>query len=105
MDAYEYSELLKLLNTKLKNIRDILKPDELQKRLDEITQEEADQEFWNNVENATKIGIEKNRILGKLSKFNKANDSLQGTNELYEMANDEKDEDTFEMLYEEAPDL
>lgn len=105
MDAYEYSELLKLLNTKLKNIRDILKPDELQKRLDEITQEEADQEFWNNVENATKIGIEKNRILGKLSKFNKANDSLQGTNELYEMANDDNDEETLEMLHDEAPEL
>ena len=105
MDAYEYSELLKLLNTKLKNIRDILKPDELNQRLEEIKEEESAQDFWNNVENATKSGIEKNRILGKLSKFNKANDSLQGTNELYEMANDEKDEDTFEMLYEEAPDL
>ena len=29
MDAYEYSELLKLLNTKLKNIKSILKPDDL----------------------------------------------------------------------------
>ena len=77
----------------------------LNKRLDEIKEEEAQQDFWNNVENATKIGIEKNRILGKLNKFNKANDSLKGTNELYEMASDEKDEDTFEMLYEEAPDL
>ena len=33
MDAYEYSELLKLLNTKLNNIKGILKPDELNKRL------------------------------------------------------------------------
>ncbi len=91
MDAYEYSELLKLLNTKLNNIKGILKPDELNQRLDEITQEESAQDFWNNVENATKVGIEKNRILGKLSKFNKANDSLKVTSELYEMANDEKD--------------
>ena len=105
MDAYEYSELLKLLNTKLSNIKGILKPDDLNKRLDEITQEESEQDFWNNVENATKIGIEKNRILGKLSKFNKANDSLKGTNELYEMANDEKDEETLEMLYDEANEL
>ena len=59
MDAYEYSELLKLLNTKLKNIKGILKPDELNKRLDEIKEEEASTRFWNNVENATKIGIEK----------------------------------------------
>lgn len=105
MDAYEYSELLKLLNTKLNNIKGILKPELLNQRLDEIKEEEASQDFWNNIENATKIGIEKNRILGKLSKFNKANDSLQGTNELYEMATIEKDEDTLTLLHEEATDL
>jgi len=105
MDAYEYSELLKLLNKKLENIRGILKPEELNARLKEIEQLESSQEFWSDVETATKIGIEKNRILGKLSKFNKANDALNGTNELYELANEEKDEETFEMLYEEASDL
>lgn len=105
MDAYEYSELLKLLNTKLKNIQSILKPEELNQRLEEIKEEESDQDFWNDIEKATKSGIEKNRLLGKLNKFNKANDSLKGTNELYEMASDEKDEETFEMLYEEAPEL
>ena len=59
MDAYEYSELIKLLNTKLSNIRGILKPDELNQRLEEIQQEESSQDFWNNVEKATKVGIEK----------------------------------------------
>jgi len=105
MDAYEYSELLKLLNTKLTNITDILKPNELKERLKEIETLESGQDFWNNVENATKIGIEKNRILSKLSKYNKANDALEGTNELYELAGEEKDEDTFLMLHEEAKDL
>jgi peptide chain release factor 2 len=105
MDAYEYSELLKLLNTKLQNISNILKPDTLDVRLKEIETLESDQDFWNDVDNATKIGIEKNRILSKLSKFNKANDAIVGTNELYELAQEEKDEDTFELLYEEAPDL
>ena len=105
MDAYEYSELLKLLNTKLKNITDILKPDALNQRLQEIEILESNQDFWNDVENATKIGIEKNRILSKLSKYNKANEALGGTNELYELAQADKDEDTFELLYEEAVDL
>ncbi|MGB5920578.1 MAG: peptide chain release factor 2, partial [Arcobacter sp.] len=99
MDTYEYSELLKLLNKKLQNIKDILKPDVLKSRLKEIEELESSQDFWNDVETATKIGIEKNRILSKLSKFNKANESLSGTNELYEMAIDEKDEDTFELLH------
>lgn len=105
MDAYEYSELLKLLNTKLKNITGILKPDDLNNRLKEIETLESSQDFWSNIENATKVGIEKNRILSKLSKFNKANDALTGTNDLYELASEEKDDDTFELLYEEANDL
>lgn len=105
MDAYEYSQILKLLNTKLENIESILKPDLLTQRLNEIINLEADQNFWNNVENATKIGIEKNRILSKLSKFNKANEALSGTNELYELATAEKDEETFELLFEEADEL
>ena len=36
MDAYEYSELLKLLNTKLNNIKGILKPELLKNRLEEF---------------------------------------------------------------------
>ncbi|XOB62648.1 peptide chain release factor 2 [Campylobacterota bacterium DY0563] len=105
MDAYEYSELLKLLNKKLENIENILKPKELSSRLKEIEELEADQNFWNDVDTATKIGIEKNRLLSKFTKFNKANDALSGTNELYEMAIEENDEETIEMLYEESSDL
>lgn len=105
MDAYEYSELLKLLNSKLENIKNILKPEDLNLRLKQIEQLESSQDFWNNVDEATKIGIEKNRILGKLSKYNKAYEALNGTNELYELANEEKDDDTFLMLYEEAREL
>jgi len=105
VDAYEYSQILKLLNTKLENIESILKPDLLTNRLNEIIDLEADQNFWNDVENATKIGIEKNRILSKLSKFNKVNEALSGTNELYELASAEKDEETFELLFEESQDL
>ncbi|RXK00569.1 peptide chain release factor 2 [Arcobacter sp. CECT 8989] len=105
MDNYEYSELLKLLNTKLENIKNILKPEELEERIKEIEKLEADQNFWSDVEKATKIGIEKNRILSNLSKFNKANDALSGSNELFELANEESDEDTFELLFEEAKEL
>lgn len=105
MDNYEYSELLKLLNTKLENIKNILKPEELEERIKEIEKLEADQNFWSDVEKATKTGIEKNRILSNLSKFNKANDALSGSNELFELANEESDEDTFELLFEEAKEL
>jgi len=105
LDAYEYRELLKKLNTKVKNIKGILKPHDIEDRLKEIESDEAQQEFWNDVENATKIGIEKNRLLSKLTKYKKAHDAIEGTNELFDLASDEKDEDTFELLYEEAPSL
>ena len=105
MDAYEYRELLKKLNTKVSNIQGILKPDEIEARLNEIQTDEAQQEFWSDVENATKIGIEKNRLLSKLAKYKKAYEAIEGTNELFELATEEKDEDTFELLYEEAPSL
>ena len=49
MDAYEYSELLKLLNTKLNNIKGILKPDLLNQRLQEIIELESNQDFWKGV--------------------------------------------------------
>ncbi|RXJ87424.1 peptide chain release factor 2 [Arcobacter sp. CECT 8985] len=105
MDNYEYSELLKLLNKKLENIKSILNPEALHKRLEEIEAQEADQDFWNNVELATKIGIEKNRILSKLSKFDKANNALRDTNDIYELALEDNDEETLNMLYEEANDI
>ena len=105
MDNYEYSELLKLLNTKLENIKSLLKPDDLSSRLEEIVQLEAKENFWGDIENATKIGIEKNRLLSKQSKFNKAYEALTNTNELYEMASEEKDDETLEMLFEEASEI
>ena len=105
MDAYEYRELLKKLNTKVNNIKGILKPDDIETRLKEIQTDEEQQEFWSDVENATKIGIEKNRLLSKLAKYKKAYEAIDGTNELFELATEEKDEDTFELLYEEAPIL
>jgi len=105
MDNYEYTQILKTLNKKNENIESILKPEQCQKRLDEITIEEQDTNFWGNQENATKIGQEKNRLLGRLAKFKKSNEVLADANELYEMAVEEKDEDTIATLFEEVAEL
>ena len=103
MDNYEYTQLLKTLNQKLENIELILKPDEIKSRLDEITLLEQEPEFWNDQEKATKIGQEKNRLLGRKNKFKKANEAITDANELYEMAIEEDDTETIETLYDEAP--
>ena len=105
MDHYEYTETLKKLNKKLENIESILKPDDIQSRLKEIEQLESSEDFWNDVEKATAVGKEKNRLLSRLTKFNKANEALNDANELYEMAVEEEDEDTITTLFEEAPIL
>ena len=105
MDNYEYTELLKVLNKKIQNIEQILKPDEIEDRLNEIVAMEQEPNFWENIENATKLGQEKNRLLGRKSKFLKANKAIQDANELYEMAVLDKDEETIEILFDEADDL
>ena len=103
MDNYEYTQILKTLNQKLENIESILKPDEIIERLSEIQTIEQEPDFWTNQEEATKIAQEKNRLLGRLNKFNKANEAITDANELYEMAIDEDDTDTIETLFEELP--
>ncbi|MEA3497664.1 MAG: peptide chain release factor 2, partial [Campylobacterota bacterium] len=85
MDNYEYTQLLKTLNQKLENIELILKPDDIQTRLEEITTLEQEPEFWNNQEHATKISQEKNRLLGRQNKFKKASEAITDASDLYEM--------------------
>lgn len=105
MDNYEYSELLKVLNKKMTNILNILKPEEIEARLKEIEELEQGDGFWNDVKAATELGKEKNRLLGKINKYNRAQRAMTDANELYEMATAEKDDDTIELLFAEAGDL
>lgn len=105
MDAYEYSELLKSLSVKMENITNIVKPDLLEKRLKEIEQMQQDPNFWNDAANAGKISQEKTKTERILETYNSANDAVHDAIEYFEMAKAEKDEDTLEMLYEDADSL
>ncbi len=105
VDAYEYSELLKSLTTKMENITNIVKPDALQQRLDEIEQMQQDPNFWNDAANAGKISQEKTRTERILETYNSANDALSDAKEYFELAKAEKDEETLEMLFEDAQSL
>ena len=105
MDAYEYSELLKSLTIKMDNIKNIVKPDMLQARLDEIEQMQQNQDFWNDAANAGKISQEKTKTERMLATYTDANDAVADAVEYFEMAKSEKDEDTLEMLYEDAENL
>ena len=105
MDAYEYSELLKSLSKKMENIKNIVKPDILEARLHEIEEMQQDQDFWNDAAYAGKISQEKTKTERILATYNNANNAVQDAIEYFEMAKAEKDEDTMEMLYEDADSL
>ncbi len=105
MDNYEYKELIKKLTTKIENIQKIINPKKLKDRIKEIEQLEGSQEFWNDTKKAGALQKEKNSAKSMLSKFNKAKNALNDAIELLEMANEEKDEETKEALYEDAPKL
>lgn len=105
MDNYEYKELLKQINIKMKNIQGVVEPQKLQTRLQEIEALESEQEFWSDASNAAKIQKEKTQCQRKLAKFNIAYEAVNDTTELYEMAQDEGDEESLESLYSDAPSL
>ena len=105
MDHYEYSELLKTLDKKMENIEGIVQPSSIQKRLDEIEELENDQDFWNDATNAAVIQKEKTQANRKLEKFNLASGKLQDSKDLYEMAKEEKDDETVEMLFSESDEI
>ena len=105
MDAFEYSELIKELENKLQNIESILKPDELEKRLKEIEEMENDPNFWNDPKKSAKIQKEKNIILRKLNKYQKAKQALEDNKDMYELASLEEDEETLNEVFSDVENL
>jgi len=105
MDAFEYSELIKELENKLNNIKAILKPDEIKKRLNEIEKMENEPEFWNDPKKSAKIQKEKNILLKKLNKFLEVEKELMDNKDMYELASLEEDEETLNEVFNEAENL
>jgi len=105
MDAYEYSELLKKLTTKIENITNIVKPDKIKRRLDEINEMQQNPDFWNDAKNASVVSQEKTKLGRILEKYDIAKASVDDAVEYFEMAKAEADEETLEMLYEDAENL
>ena len=105
MDHYEYGELLKTLSTKMQNISNIVRPEDIQTRLGEIEAQENEQDFWNDAAKAAEVQKEKTQLERKLLKFQAASGMLEDASDLYEMAKEEKDDETVETLFGEADKL
>ncbi len=105
MDDYEYTELLKSLEIKISNIFKIIKPDDIEKRLKEIEQIEQGEDFWSDVENATKIQKKKNKITNIFKAYSKAKNALDDAVGLYELGKEEEDSETIESCFDDAQNL
>ena len=105
MDLYEYGELLKILSTKIENIKNIVKPDVLIERLERIKESQEEPSFWDDAKQASFISQEKTKKERILKKYQDANDSVIDALELFELAKSESDEETLEMLFDDADAL
>ena len=105
MDAYEYSELIKELENKIENIESILKPEKLNSRLKEIEELENSPDFWNDPKTSAKVQKEKNSILRKLEKYDKAKQALIDNKDMYELASLEEDEETLQEVFNDVKEL
>jgi len=105
MDAYEYSELLKKLTIKIDNIKNIVNPDEIKKRLSIIEDMQQESTFWDDAKNASIISQEKTKRERILKKYIDARDAVEDAIEFFDLAKTEADEETLELLYLDADGL
>ncbi len=105
VDNYTYSELLKNLQNKCDNIALIIKPEKIKQELERIEKEQEDPNFWQDVLKARDTNKEKVRLNRLLETYQKTKNSLDESIELFELAQNDNDEVTLSLLYEEAPIL
>jgi peptide chain release factor 2 len=105
LDSYEYTELLKKLSVKIDNIAKIVKTDELLKRLKEIEAIEQNPSFWEDAKNAGLLAKEKTKLTNIYKKYENAASAVNDAKALWDMANDESDENTINALIEDASAL
>ncbi len=105
LDHYEYTELLKALLQKVENISQIIKPNILNKRIEEIKDMEQDPVFWEDPNRAGVIQKEKTKLQSIITKYNTAYAAVKDAEELFDLAQSENDEETLNSLLEDAPSL
>ena len=92
MDHYEYTELLKTLDIKMQNVTGVVRPNDIKARLDEISELENSDGFWNDAAAAGTVQKEKTQAERRLAKYSKTFNLLQDAHDLYEMAKEEGDD-------------
>lgn len=105
MDSYEYSELLKSLQSKCDNIQSIIRIAHQKKRLDEILALQNDADFWNDAHKSATLLKEKRQIERVIHKFDTTTNALKDSQELFELGVSEHDESILHSLFAESSSL
>lgn len=105
MDAYEYTELLKSLQTKCQNIHAIIKPQEIEALLKDIEKQELEEGFWDDAKRASEIGRQKSRALKILQQYREIEQSIKDAQELFELLSAENDESSLQELFAQSGEL
>jgi peptide chain release factor 2 len=80
------------LDTTLKTVEAVLDVDELRRRIDELEQQAADPELWNNQEHAQQVTSRLSHAQGELRRVSELRQRLEDLPVLYELAEGEEGE-------------
>ncbi|SNZ06315.1 peptide chain release factor 2 [Persephonella hydrogeniphila] len=101
----ELKEKLNELSNRFKNIKDIMKPDELEKELKRLDEEMGKPDFWNDQKKAQEIASRRNSIANKLEEIRSVEKRLNDIDEYIQLLEMEYDEDTEKELKEEIENV
>jgi peptide chain release factor 2 len=101
----ELKQKLKVLEETFLNIKDILKPQELEKELKILDEEMGKPNFWDDTKKAQEITTKRNSIATKLEKIREIEEKLSYLKEFLEILELEPDENSANEIKEELKSL
>ncbi|NPA52549.1 MAG: peptide chain release factor 2 [Aquificae bacterium] len=93
------------LDNKFKNIKDILKPDEIEQQINQLDNKMGKPDFWDNQKSAQEIASKRNLLAQKLEKIRELENKITDIKDFIELLETEFDEDTLKELEKEINQL
>ncbi|WP_457625383.1 peptide chain release factor 2 [Persephonella sp.] len=97
----ELKEKLNELSNRFENIKDIMRPEELEKELSYLDREMGKPDFWNDQKKAQETASKRNSIANKLKELRSVEKRLKDADEYIQLLEMEYDEETEKEIKEE----